>query len=223
MNASSTRSGTQPEVAGGLFVYTQSQRLGHTLQVWGKQEMAMSLVSMPKTKIWTQRTRMEHAEIVSRQRSARISTEKVNPKKFDYRPGNTKQSKQIDAHWSRRPLKGNKSRSSPGRIKLHRGKRLTRGAGVFATGKVLPLLGAGFYAYDVYHSDNPILKVAKDVGWAISNPLTFGYESSGLGSAQRFAFRNASDDHQMAPLPGQESYISRQIGHGLRWLDVNTS
>ncbi|AXH79456.1 MAG: hypothetical protein [Circular genetic element sp.] len=179
---------------GGMAVYKMTKKGGSHLKTIGMEQMAMSTQSMPARREWTNLTKAQHKELRLVSPTNPMAGEPVSKKRFDYKPAGTKRgaTKRQDAHFRRQPRTGKYSQVSPGKVKIHRAKKFTKGASVYGAGKVLPVLGAGFYIYDVARTDDPVTKVVKDVVWAITNPLEFGYEATGAGTLQRTTFSGES-------------------------------
>ncbi len=186
-NANLPNSTKNPAQGSGYFVYTQSRKAGKALQAKGLETMARGFESMPPKKEWTQYSKHEHYRIKTQQKSNPMSVRKVSSKTFDYRPSTRKGTAQYK-HFRRQPRTGKYSRPPPGRIKLHRARKVTLGGTLYGAGKALPYLGAGFYIYDVATDDKPVQRLIKDATWAITNPLDFAYEASGAGTLQRTTF-----------------------------------
>lgn len=170
----------------GLFVYQRSTELGSYLETVGDVMMARSVESMPRTKEWTHYTKRQHKEIRLTSPSNPMASRSVKSKDFDYMPARHSRSQEM--HQRRRPLVGTRSRTSKARIKLHRSRKFSEGLTVKGTGKLLPLLGAGFYGYDLAQSDDPYRKIVRDAAWVLANPLEFTYEASGAGTLQRATY-----------------------------------
>ena len=146
----------------GIGVIQESRKRGAQLVAAGKVQMAMSVTSMPRRKIWVPYSKKQHRLQRSRGTAYKLQSEKVSSKKFDYRPG-PYPAKGREAHFRRQPRSGIYSRTSQGSIRRHRKGQFVRGAGKVATGKVLPVLGIGLYSYDVIRADDPIKKIKKDI------------------------------------------------------------
>jgi len=161
---------------GGLAVYKMSKKGGAHLKAIGMEQMAMSTQSMPARREWTNLTKAQHKELRLVSPTNPMAGESVSKKRFDYKPAGTKRgaTKRQDAHFRRQPRTGKYSQVSPGKVKIHRAKKFTRGATTYGAGKLLPILGLGVYFYDVARSDDPATKIVKDVMWSITNPMEFG-------------------------------------------------
>ena len=175
---------------GGMAVYKMTKKGGSYLKSVGIEQMAMSTQSMPARREWIAYTKAQHKSLRLVSSTNPMAVRKVSSKQFDYKPAGTKRgaTKRQDAHFKRQPRSGKYSRVAPGKVKIHRAKKFTKGASVYGAGKVLPVLGAGFYFYDVARADAPVTKVVKDMVWAITNPLEFGYEATGMGTLQRTTY-----------------------------------
>ncbi|AXH79418.1 MAG: hypothetical protein [Circular genetic element sp.] len=175
---------------GGMTVYRMSKKGGSYLKSVGIEQMAMSTQSMPARREWIPYTKAQHKSLRLVSSTNPMAARKVSSKQFDYKPAGTKRgaTKRQDAHFKRQPRAGKYSRVAPGKVKIHRAKKFTKGASIYGAGKVLPVLGAGFYIYDVARADAPVTKVVKDVVWAITNPVEFSYEATGMGTLQRTSY-----------------------------------
>ena len=162
---------------GGMVVYKMSKKGGSYLKSVGIEQMAMSTQSMPASREWIPYTKAQHKQLRLVSSTNPMASRKVSSKQFDYKPAGTKRgaTKRQDAHFRRQPRVGKYSRIAPGKVKLHRAKKFTKGASVYGAGKALPVLGLGVYFYDLTRADDPGKKVVKDVLWAITNPVEFGY------------------------------------------------
>lgn len=194
---------------GGMVVYKMTKKGGSYLKSVGIEQMAMSTQSMPAQREWSPYTKAQHKSLRLVSPTNPMASRKVSKKQFDYKPAGTKRgaTKRQDAHFKRQPRTGKYSQVSPGKVKIHRAKKFTKGASIYGAGKALPVLGLGVYLYDVSRSDEPGKKVVKDVVWAITNPTDWGHRHitvdpiAEYSAFQRDIDRFAHDIRQVPSLP----------------------
>jgi len=107
---------------------------------------------------WTQYTKAEHRLVRRRQKSNPMSVHKVDSKKFDYRPARTSRgiTKRQQAHFDRQPRRGQvKSQLRPGNVKAYRTIQFAKGGVLVGAGRLLPVIGWGYYGYHVAESSDP--------------------------------------------------------------------
>lgn len=151
------------------------------ITTFGRNTYAASYL-LPKTteKIWMPISKREHLEAIKRTSNHRYPA-KVNRRKYDYVPEgplsgyhkkrtlgyrNYRYVSDQEAHWERRPRKGQYSRQNEWTNVRKGSKMRVMGAGAYLTGTGIKYLGYAGIAYSAY-------QVAKEPGEALDILLSF--------------------------------------------------
>lgn len=165
-NSSSRSAPTTPLQHLGTAATNFAVRKGaQKLQSSGKGMMAASFVHTGKSdKIWTSYRKSEHREIRKRTPNSPMAQQKVDSRKYLYRPEGYRGEKlrrrhdgrflsQEDIHWKRQPRKGKFAKPDPYKVAKTQSRMRFLGMTMYGVGKAVPALGYATLGYGLFKGD----------------------------------------------------------------------
>ena len=153
-----------------LLVVKASRITGDALVTAGKAKMAHAPFAQHplSNRDWTQYSKAEHLEITKKSKSNPMASRKVSSREFDYRPTDFKANEARARHFRRMPVRGKtKSVVPKGNVQRFRTAQFAKGGVMVTAGRIIPLLGWGYYGYNITTSDDPFQMIKGDaVGFA---------------------------------------------------------
>jgi hypothetical protein len=154
-----------------LVVAKASRISGDALVTAGKAKMAHAPFAQHplSNRDWTQYSKAEHLAIGKKAKSNPMASRKVSSREFDYRPTDFKANEARARHMRRMPIRGaTKSQVPMGNVTRFRSMQFAKGGLLVGVGRLLPIIGWGYYTYNVIQSDDPYDKLREDsIGFAI--------------------------------------------------------
>lgn len=142
------------------------RRAATKLQSSGKGMMAASFVHTGKSdKIWTSLRKSEHREIRKRTPNSPMAQQRVDSRKYLYRPEGYRGEKlrrrpegrflsNEDVHWKRQPRKSRYAKPDPYKVAKTQSRMRFLGMTMYGVGKAVPALGYATLGYGLYKGED---------------------------------------------------------------------